>query len=197
MSTALIVFPASGSGFHVWQQDDPGGLHEEVVPVVFLIVILSLRACVPLPLIDIWPRSPTCKPPLRLRARAFHVPFMCPLGRGESEAKVEAPACIGKAEENTPGRCGTPSLPGRGPRGDQCRRFDVVFESPASPTVLYQLSLPGNMSGPYLRGERKRKQREHLQTFADRLESKGNCKILNANKAVTRRESDAKPQTDS
>lgn len=32
----------------------------------------------------------------------------------------------------------------------------MVFESPASPTVLYQLSLTGNMSGPYLGGEERR-----------------------------------------
>lgn len=49
-------------------------------------------------------------------------------------------------------------------------RFDVVSELPASPTVLYQLSLTGNMSGPYLRGEEKTE--EHLQRFADRLEVK-------------------------
>ena len=62
--------------------------------------------------------------------------------------------------------------PSSGPRSDQYRRFDVVFESPASPAVLYQLSLTGNMSGPYLRGEEKRKQEEHLQRFADRAEVK-------------------------
>lgn len=58
MSTAHGGFPARDSGFRVWQQDDPVGLHEEVIPVVFLIVILSLRACVPLSLIDIWPEVP-------------------------------------------------------------------------------------------------------------------------------------------
>ncbi|KAL7371076.1 hypothetical protein ABVT39_018178 [Epinephelus coioides] len=78
-----------------------------------------------------------------------------PSGR-ESEAKVKAPAVSGK-QRNTQGRCGTPSL--TGPCSDQYKRFDVVFESSASPTVLYQLSLTGNMSGPYLRGEEKRKQR--------------------------------------
>lgn len=100
-----------------------------------------------------------------LVALAFHVPFMF-FGRRESEAKVEAPAVSGK-QKNTQGRCGTPSL--TGPRSDQYRRFDVVFESPASPTVLYQLSLTGNMSGPYLRGEGssgKEKTEEHLQRFA-------------------------------
>lgn len=55
MSTAHCGLPAGGSGFHVWQQADPVGLHWEVTPVVFLIVILSLRACVPLSLIDIAP----------------------------------------------------------------------------------------------------------------------------------------------
>lgn len=58
MSTAHGGFPARGSGFRVWQQDDPVGLHSEVTPVVFLIVILSLWACVPLSLIDIWPEVP-------------------------------------------------------------------------------------------------------------------------------------------
>lgn len=46
----------------------------------------------------------------------------------------------------------------------------MVFESPASPTVLYQLSLTGSMSGPYLRGNESRaeeKTEEHLQRFAD------------------------------
>lgn len=47
MSTAHVGFPAGGSGFRVWQQDDPVGLHCEVARVVVLIVILSLRACVP------------------------------------------------------------------------------------------------------------------------------------------------------
>lgn len=51
----------------------------------------------------------------------------------------------------------------------------MVFESPATPTVLYQLSLTGNMSGVYLRGEKSRrgeKTEEHLQRFAHSLEVK-------------------------
>lgn len=46
--------------------------------------------------------------------------------------------------------------------------FDVVFESSASPTVLYQLSLTGIMSGPYLRG----KERSGQEKQADRPEVK-------------------------
>lgn len=76
-----------------------------------------------------------------LVALAFHVPLMF---RRESAATAEAPALSGK-QKNTRGT--------RGTLADQQQRFDVVFESPASPTVLYQLSLTGNMSGPYLRGE--------------------------------------------
>lgn len=88
-----------------------------------------------------------------LVALAFSCSLLCSFGRRESEAKAEAPGSIGKTEKktkNTQGRCGTASLT------DQYRRFDVVFESPASPTVLYQLSLTGNMSGPYLGGEESR-----------------------------------------
>ena len=52
------------------------------------------------------------------------------------------------------GRCRAPSL--IRPCSDQYQRFDVVFESSAWPKVFYQLSLTGNMSGPYLRGEERR-----------------------------------------
>lgn len=56
MSTAHCWLPAFGSGFYVWHQADLVGLHWEVSRVVFLIVILSLGACVPLSLIGISPQ---------------------------------------------------------------------------------------------------------------------------------------------
>lgn len=107
-----------------------------------------------------------------LVALAFSCSLLCSFGRRESEAKAEAPALSGKQKKqkkNTQGRCGTASLT------DQYRRFDVVFESPASPTVLYQLSLTGNMSGPISgerRAEERRKQKEHFERFAGRAEAK-------------------------
>lgn len=77
----------------------------------------------------------------------------CFFGHSESEAKAAAPAVSGKQEHNEC-RCGMLFLSGL--CSDQYQRSDVVFESPATPTVLYQLSLTGNMSGAYLRGENRR-----------------------------------------
>lgn len=99
---------------------------------------------------------------------SFHVFF----GHRESEAKAEAPAVSGNQKHNEY-RCGMLFLSGL--YSDQYQRSDVVFESPATPTVLYQLSLTGNMSGVYLRGEKSRrgeKTEEHLQRFAHSLEVK-------------------------
>lgn len=99
---------------------------------------------------------------------SFHVFF----GHRESEAKAEAPAVSGNQKHNEY-RCGMLFLSGL--CSDQYQRSDVVFESPATPTVLYQLSLTGNMSGVYLRGEkssRGEKTEEHLQRFAHSLEVK-------------------------
>lgn len=47
----------------------------------------------------------------------------------------------------------------------------MVFESPVSPRVLYQLSLTGNMSGPYLRGEQSRRENKR-STWRDLQEVK-------------------------
>lgn len=88
--------------------------------------------------------------------------LLCFFGRRESE--VEALAVSGK-QKNTPGSCETPSL--IGPCSDQYWRFDVVFESPASPTFFYQLSLTGNMSGPYLKGEVVQRRRENREAFTE------------------------------
>lgn len=55
MSTARSGFAAKGSGLRVWQQDDGVRLRSEVTPVVFLIVILRLWACIILSLIDFRP----------------------------------------------------------------------------------------------------------------------------------------------
>lgn len=99
---------------------------------------------------------------------SFHEFF----GHRESEAKAEAPAVSGNQKHNEC-RCGMLFLSGL--CSDQYQRSDVVFESPATPTVLYQLSLTGNKSGVYLRGEKSRtgeKTEEHLQRFAHSLEVK-------------------------
>lgn len=95
--------------------------------------------------------------------------FSCFFGRRESEDKVEGRLY---RENRTPRtEIGRPPSLGHA----VTTIVDVVFESAASPTVLYQLSLTGNMSSPYLRGEGRRgkeKTEEHLQRVADRLEVK-------------------------
>lgn len=51
------------------------------------------------------------------------------------------------------GCIGNPDYSAEVGRSDRCKTSDVGFESAASPTVLYQLTLTGNMSGPHLRGQ--------------------------------------------
>lgn len=74
-------------------------------------------------------------------------------------------------QKHTLGSCGAPSLIGT--CFDQYQSFNVVFESPASAAVLYQLSLTGNASGAYLRGDESRaeeKTREALRKICRQTE---------------------------
>lgn len=102
-----------------------------------------------------------------LVASAFHVPFMFIWPQRKWSG---GPSCIGKTEKH-PGQMwdALPRWAAQWPvlRGGEGGGADVVFESPASPTVLYQLSLTGNMSGPYLRGDWSRVEGKKRRTNRD------------------------------